>query len=116
MKIGHYVLHRNIIAMLHTKSFEEWKQLQREIPGSDMGKGRIPGKRICRSTARSPQKLIEALRQLKPLIESAQKAVPDLELPVLIEFVAPKLANVFQVSADVIMKRLDAEAISPVQE
>jgi hypothetical protein len=62
------------------------------------------------------QNLSEALKQLKPLIESARKTVPDLELPVLIGFVAPKLARVFQVSAEVITKRLEAEGISPVQE
>jgi Zn-dependent peptidase ImmA (M78 family) len=115
-EIGHYVLHRNIIAMLHTKSFEEWKQLQREIPEAIWGRAEYQAREFAGRLLVPPQKLIEALRQLKSLIESAQKAVPDLELPVLIEFVAPKLANVFQVSADVIMKRLDAEAISPVQE
>jgi len=52
---------------------------------------------------------------LKPLIDKARKAVPDLEIQVIKELVKPKLARRFFVSEDVIGRRIDAEHISPIQ-
>ena len=63
-----------------------------------------------------PQQLIQALRELQPLIQQARKIAPDLEIPVIKDLVSPKLARKFYVSDQVIARRMDAEGISPIQE
>lgn len=63
-----------------------------------------------------PQLLVAELKKLQPLIEQARTVVPDIELPVIKDHVSTKLSKIFLVSHEVIIRRMDAEGISPIQE
>jgi len=114
-EIGHLVLHANVITRLRTGSYEEWKELQRTLPDAIWGRAEYQAREFAGRLLVPPQKLIEALMELQPLIERARQIAPDLELPVIKELLSPKLARKFFVSDAVIVRRIDAEGISPIQ-
>lgn len=115
-EIGHYVLHKNLIAKLRTSSYEEWKEMQNDLPEALSGRAEFQAREFAGRLLVPPSLLIQELKVLKPLIEQAKKVLPDLEDSVIKELVSPKLAKRFHVSDDVIVRRMDTEGISPIQE
>ncbi|MFQ5799715.1 MAG: ImmA/IrrE family metallo-endopeptidase [Bacteroidota bacterium] len=114
-EVGHFVLHSEMIKKLRTESPGEWKEMQRALPEAIWGRAEYQAREFAGRVLVPPQKLIEALRELQPLVEKARKITPDLELPVIRELVSVKLAKRFFVSDQVILRRLEAEGISPIQ-
>jgi Zn-dependent peptidase ImmA (M78 family) len=115
-EVGHFVLHADVISKLRSRLFEEWKEIQQTLPEALWGRAEYQAREFAGRLLVPPQKVIEALKDLRPLIEQAKKIAPDLELPVIKELVSPKLAKKFFVSDEVIVRRMDAEGISPIQE
>ena len=115
-EIGHLVLHAEIIANLRAGSYEHWKETQRTLPDVIWGRAEYQAREFAGRLLVPTEKLIEALKDIRPLIEQAKKIAPDLEPPVIKELVSPKLAKKFFVSDEVIARRMDAEGISPIQE
>jgi Zn-dependent peptidase ImmA (M78 family) len=115
-EIGHLVLHADVIRKLRSRSTEEWKELQRTLPEALWGRAEYQAREFAGRVLVPPKLLIKALKDLQPLIEKAKKIAPDLEVPVIKELVSPKLAKKFFVSDEVIVRRMDAEGVSPIQE
>jgi Zn-dependent peptidase ImmA (M78 family) len=115
-EIGHFVLHKDVIAKLRPSSYEEWKEVQRTIPDAIWGRAEYQAREFAGRLLVPRNLLIEELKMLKPLIDKAKVIAPDLELPVIKELVSPKLAKRFFVSDEVIERRIDAENVSPIQE
>jgi len=115
-EVGHFVLHSFVISKLRSSSFEEWIEMQRTLPDVFWGRAEYQAREFAGRLLVPPQQLIEELRTIRPLIDKAKKIAPDLELPVIKELVSPKLAKRFAVSDDVIVRRMDAEQISPIQD
>jgi hypothetical protein len=115
-ELGHYLLHRNIIVKLRSTTFEEWTEIQSNIPQAIWSRAEYQAYEFAGRLLVPPGALIEELNKLKPLIEKAKKDLPDLTPDDVKEYIATKVARAFHVSYDVIMRRLDAEAISPIQE
>jgi Zn-dependent peptidase ImmA (M78 family) len=114
-EIGHLILHADVIRKLRPNSIDEWKKIQKILPEALWGRAEYQAREFAGRLLVPPNKLIEALIDLKPLIEQAKKIAPDLELPVIKELVSPKLAKKFFVSDEVIVRRMDAEGISAIQ-
>lgn len=115
-EIGHLVLHSELIRKLRPGSYDEWKELQRGLPDVIWGRAEYQAREFAGRLLVPPQQLIQALRELQPLIQQAKVIAPDLEIPVIKDLVSPKLAKKFYVSDQVIARRMDAEGISPIQE
>ena len=111
-EIGHYVLHRDVITKLRVGSREEWKEVQRDLPDALWGRAEYQAREFAGRLLVPLESLVEAIESLRPSIDQAKKELPDLELPVLKEFVATRVARRFDISYDVIMRRMDAEGIS----
>jgi Zn-dependent peptidase ImmA (M78 family) len=115
-ELGHYLLHREIISKLRGGSYEEWKEMQQEIPEALWSRAEYQAYEFAGRLLVPPQMLTAELRKLKPLVELARKQMPDLTPDDIKEHIATKAARAFFVSYDVVMRRLDAEGISPIQE
>lgn len=92
-EIGHYVLHKNLIAKLRTSSYEAWKEMQQDLLEALWGRAEFQAREFAGRLLVPPSLLVQELKVLKPLIEQAKKVVPDLEDSVIKELVSPKLAN-----------------------
>ncbi|MDD8017221.1 MAG: ImmA/IrrE family metallo-endopeptidase [Bacteroidota bacterium] len=114
-EIGHFILHKDIVSTLRPSSYEDWKEIQQTIPDGFWGRAEYQAREFAGRLLVPRTLLIDELKALRPLIERAKDAVPDLELPVIKEFVSPKLAKRFFVSDEVIVRRIEAENISPIQ-
>lgn len=114
-EVGHYILHKEIVSKLRPDSYDDWKEIQRSIPDGFWGRAEYQAREFAGRLLVPRNLLIEELKAIRPLIEKAKTAVPDLELPVIKEFVSPKLAKRFFVSDEVMVRRIDAENLSPVQ-
>ncbi|MFH0990349.1 MAG: ImmA/IrrE family metallo-endopeptidase [bacterium] len=115
-EIGHYVFHKEIISQLRSSSYEEWKTIQRELPEALWGRAEYQAREFAGRLLVPPVLLIQELKLMKPLIEKGKIIVPDLEESAIRELIAPKLAKRFYVSDEVIVRRMIAEGISPIQE
>lgn len=115
-EIGHLVLHSDIITKLRAGSYEEWKEIQRNLPDAIWGRAEYQAREFAGRLLVPPRQLVDALKELQPLIQKAKKIAPDLELPVIKELLSPKLAKKFYVSDQVIVRRMETEGISPIQE
>ncbi len=115
-EIGHFVLHKEAIASLRPSSYEEWKETQRRMPEVLWGRAEYQAREFAGRLLVPRTLLIMELKSLRPLIQKAQTIAPDLELPVIKELISPKLAKRFFVSDEVIVRRLDAEELSPIQD
>lgn len=89
--------------------------MQKDLPEAMWGRAEFQAREFAGRLLVPPSLLIQELKVLKPLIEKAKKIVPDLEDSVIKELLSPKLAKRFYVSDDVIVRRIDAEGISPIQ-
>ena len=105
-----------MISKLRSSSYEAWKEMQQEIPQALWSRAEYQAYEFAGRLLVPPQILIGELRKLKPLVELARKQMPDLTADDVKEHLATKVSRAFYVSYDVIMKRLDAEGISPIQE
>ncbi len=114
-EISHIVLHVEAIKKMRAESFEEWKEIQANIPDALWGRAEYQAREFAGRLLVPPKQLIQALKELEPLIQQAKKIAPDLEIPVIKELVSRKLAKKVFVSDEVIVRRMDAEAISPIQ-
>ena len=94
-EIGHYLLHKGLIAKLRSSSYEAWKEMQQNLPEALWGRAEFQAREFAGRLLVPPSLLIQELRALKPLIERARTIVPDLEESVIKELVSPKLLNVF---------------------
>ncbi len=110
-EIGHFALHANIIRQLRPSSIDEWKEIQRALPDVFWGRAEYQAREFAGRLLVPPELLIQALRELQPLIEKAKAIAPNLEIPVIKELVSPKLAKKFFISDEVIVRRMDAEGI-----
>jgi len=115
-EIGHFILHKEIIAQLRSNSYEEWKEIQQTIPDAFWGRAEYQAREFAGRLLVPRELLIAELKELRPVIEKARAEIPDLEIQVIKEHVAPKLARRFHVSDEVILRRMDAENISPIQD
>ncbi len=115
-EIGHFILHKEIIMQLRTSNYEEWKAMQHDLPEALWGRAEYQAREFAGRLLVPPTLLIQELISLKPLIEKGKIIVPDLEESAIRELVAPKLAKRFYVSDEVIVRRMIAEGISPIQE
>lgn len=112
-EIGHFVLHSEIIKKLRTSSPEEWKEMQRRLPEAIWGRAEYQAREFAGRVLVPHENLVKSLKELEDVIQKAKKLVPDLEAAVLKELVSPKIAKKFFVSDEVIVRRMDAEGISP---
>lgn len=115
-EIGHLILHRDIIEKVRPSSYREWEDLQHDLPDAIWGRAEYQAREFAGRLLIPPELLINALKELRPAVAKALTIVPGLELPVLRELVSPKLAKRFFVSDQVIVRRMEVENISPVQE
>jgi Zn-dependent peptidase ImmA (M78 family) len=114
-EIGHYVLHKEIFSHIRTNNYEEWKLLQRDFPEALWGRAEYQAREFAGRLLVPPELLIQELKSLKPLIEKGKQVLPDLEESAIRELISPKLAKRFYVSDEVIVRRMIAEGISPIQ-
>ncbi len=113
-EIGHFVMHSEVIRKLRTSSPEEWKKMQKTLPEAIWGRAEYQAREFAGRILVPPKQLRAVLKDLQPDIQKAKKIAPDLEPPVIKELVSPKIAKKFFVSDEVIVRRMDAEGISPV--
>jgi Zn-dependent peptidase ImmA (M78 family) len=115
-EIGHLVLHADAIRKLRVDTVEEWKEMQRELPDALWGRAEYQAREFAGRLLVPPQQLKEALIDIRPLIQKALAISPDLDVAELRELISPKLAKKFFVSDEVVLRRMEAEDISPIQE
>lgn len=113
-EIAHLVLHAGVIAAFRPRSLDEWKEMQHQLPETMWGRAEYQAREFAGRLLVPVRQLVETLREFQPLIIKAQQIVPDLELPVIKDLLSPKLAKRFFVSDEVIIRRMDAEGISPI--
>ena len=90
--------------------------MQCNLPEALWGRAEYQAREFAGRLLVPPELLIQELRLLKPLIEKGKQIIPDLEDSAIRELVGPKLAKRFYVSDEVIVRRMIAEDISPIQE
>jgi len=91
-------------------------EIQQTIPDALWGRAEYQAREFAGRLLVPRDLLIDELKALRPLIEKARAVLPDLELPVMKEHVAPRFAKRFYASDEVILRRMDGENISPIQD
>lgn len=114
-EVGHFILHADIIRKLAASSQQEWRDIQGELPEALWGRAEYQAREFAGRLLVPSQLLMNEIRKLQPSIAEAMKIAPDLEAQVIKDLISPKLARRFFVSAEVILRRTEAEKISPVQ-
>ena len=90
--------------------------MQFNLPDALWGRAEYQAREFAGRLLVPPEILIQEILSLKPLIEKSKQILPDLEESAIRELIAPKLAKRFNVSDEVITRRMIAEDISPIQE
>lgn len=105
-----------IIRKLTVSSEGVWKTIQQELPETIWGRAEYQAGEFAGRLLIPPRLLMSEIKKMQPLILEARKALPDLEIPVIRDLLSPKLAKRFFVSDELIVRRMDAEGISPIQD
>ena len=116
-EVGHYVLHQEYFSQLEFSDFNEWKTVCTEIDNSDHSKleyqGYMFGGMVLVPKKELKDQFEIILPQLEPLIEQAKSSriARHHYLSYAIDAAAQMLSPVFQVSIDVLTRRINHESL-----
>lgn len=110
-EIGHYVLHSSALEHLRPDSYENWFEIIKSIPEPVWGTAEFQAYEFAGRLLVPNDILTYEIDKLKNLIKSAREEIPSVEQEVLIDYLSPKLSKVFNVSPDVISRRIKIEGI-----
>ncbi|KJR41564.1 toxin [Candidatus Magnetoovum chiemensis] len=116
-EIGHYVLHKSFIEAVSPHRINEWKTQYHNIESSQYRWIEWQANAFAGLALVPRQMLIKQVLEMKPDLNSKineinrnpLKPTKDDLLDFLIEYIAKKLENIFNVSRDVIRIRLEKE-------
>jgi len=114
-EIGHFVLHPDQIRQLRFASFIEWKNTINVLPAGVWGRAEYQAREFAGRLLVPLPQLMEAIRELKPVIEDAKEKTKDIEFDwtqSLISGIAREINKRFEVSASVIATRIKSEKIN----
>jgi len=112
-ELGHKELHSNQIMALRRNSYDEWREMLDNIPAEIWGRAEWQAREFAGRLLVPRLRLIKIIKENKQLIDQAKNKVPDLEISALNEYLSRHLSSQFDVSDDVIIARLLAEALDP---
>jgi hypothetical protein len=112
-ELGHKILHGRLIESIKPPSFEEWEKLQEETPEVTRNRAEYQAYEFAGRLLVPKEDLINEVKALSPLIKKAKAQAPDLSGDELNEFIAGRICRKFEVSDQVISKRLQKEKINP---
>ncbi len=112
-ELGHKILHGHLIESIKPPSYEEWEKLQEEIPDVIRNRAEYQAYEFAGRLLVPREVLIEEVKALGPLIERAKAQAPKLSGDELKGFIAGRICRKFDVSDQVISRRLQREKINP---
>lgn len=113
-EIGHYVLHRDIYDksnFSNIKTVDEWIDLIQQLPEEEYNWLEQQAYEFAGRLLVPFENLRNEITQFKTKIDLIRKTYPDIENQKLAEYIAPLIAKKFDVSANVISKRITIEKI-----
>jgi hypothetical protein len=110
-EVGHLVLHQNIITAITGSTIEDWKQIRRTIPEPEYGKLEYQAYEFAGRLLVPPDALVAEIDKIRPKVEDFLRQMPTGDLDALFNVVHKTVSEKFQVSAEVIGKRLAKEGI-----
>ncbi len=113
-EIGHYILHRDIYDRCNfssIKSVDEWINLIQQLPEEEYNWLELQAYEFAGRLLVPVENLRNEINLLTPKIDLIKKIYPDIENQKLAEHIAPLIARKFDVSANVISKRINIEKI-----
>lgn len=117
-EIGHYIMHKDYLDMVSLGSIDEWRQFIEEINPDDHSKMEYQGYSFAGLVLVPPNELAiqfnTFLPEVEPLIAEAKSEgiSRDNYLEYAKDKLAALMAPVFQVSTDVIIRRIDFDRLS----
>jgi len=111
-EVGHFVLHKEQINILRAKSYENWKEIIKNIPGPIWGRAEYQASEFAGRLLVPKQALIESIKKRKSLIKQA-KAILNDDSDSLIEYLAPSISKEFCVADKTMSIRFHKEDINP---
>lgn len=111
-EVGHFVLHKEQINILRAKSYENWKEIIKNIPGPIWGRAEYQASEFAGRLLVPKQALIKSIKKRKSLIKQA-KAILNDDSDSLIEYLAPSISKEFCVADKTMSIRFHKEDINP---
>lgn len=110
-EVGHLVLHHKAIEHLRPVSYENWFEIIQSVPETVWGTAEFQAYEFSGRLLVPYENLMEEIKNKSDLIENAKKQIPNIEQEVLIDYISPILSKIFNVSPDVISRRIKREEI-----
>lgn len=110
-EIGHLILHKDIISQIHPTSIEEWKNIVTTIPEKEYNYLELHAMEFAGRLLVPRDELIQSLIAQKENINKFYNNYPDIEDDMVIDYVSVTICKKFNVSDDVISRRIRFENI-----
>lgn len=110
-EVGHYILHKSALEHLRPESYENWFEIIKSIPEPVWGTAEFQAYEFAGRLLVPEDILRKEISNLNDLIKTAKVEIPSIEQEVLIDYLSPKLSKIFQVSPDVVSRRIKIEDI-----
>lgn len=113
-EIGHLILHRDIYKkcnLKELKDIQDWINFIENVPEEEYNWFEQQAYEFAGRLLVPIEDLINEVNKFNLEIEKVKKIFPDIDNNKIAEYIAPKIANKFQVSAEVISKRIIYEKI-----
>ncbi len=110
-EIGHYILHKEILPIIRPNSIEDWKDTMRTFPEEEYVWVEFHAYEFAGRLLVPRERLIEELNNQKEKICHIYKKMPNIDDDMVVEQVAVQISRVFDVSDNVVAKRIKIEKI-----
>ncbi len=114
-EIGHFILHKDIVPIIRANNIEEWKQIFRTIPEEQYKWIEQQAYEFAGRLLVPRDRLIQELQLQSKRIAMVYDVSPDIPDEAVINQVSATICRVFNVSDEVVARRIRAEKIWPPQ-
>lgn len=113
-ELGHYKLHASELDYMQPKSYDDWSRIIDEMPTHTLSRFEYQANEFAGRLLVPLDDLKASFRSIKPKLELMEKYVNG-NFFATYEFIAGDLCGVFNVSAEVLVKRLRKEELNPFE-
>ncbi|MBZ5553375.1 MAG: ImmA/IrrE family metallo-endopeptidase [Acidobacteriia bacterium] len=110
-EVGHLVLHKDIVNKFRPGSIDEWKNIMKSIPDREYGFLEYHSHEFAGRLLVPPESLILEIGSCRADIKRTYDQYPDISDDLVIEYVASKIYRKFEVSPEVIARRIKIEKV-----
>jgi Zn-dependent peptidase ImmA (M78 family) len=111
-EVGHFVLHKDQINILRATSYENWKEIIKNIPGPIWGRAEYQASEFAGRLLVPKQALINSIKERNLQIKKAKELLNN-DSASLIEYLATNISKEFGVADKTMSIRFHKEDINP---